>query len=150
MSHRIPPPLAFAIAAIAMWLIGRNVEAGHFSFPYQTMVGILIIALGLGIVIVSLRLFFVAGTTPNPMQPKQATELVTSGIYSISRNPMYLGDAIMLAGLLVWTASALNVVPLIAFLIYIDRFQIVAEEKALTANFGERYVAYRRRVRRWL
>lgn len=148
MNRRIPPPLAFAIAAVGMWLIGSNVETGHFS--YQTVVGSLIIVLGLGIVIVSLRQFAVAGTTPNPMQPKEASQLVTSGIYSISRNPMYVGDAIMLAGLLIWIGSALNFVPLIVFIAYIDRFQIAAEEKALMAIFGERYVAYRREVGRWL
>jgi protein-S-isoprenylcysteine O-methyltransferase Ste14 len=56
----------------------------------------------------------------------------------------------MLAGIAVWSGSVLSVVPLAAFVAYVDRVQIKAEEEALTATFGDRYAAYRRRVRRWL
>ena len=150
MNRRVPPPVVFAMAAIAMWWIGRNFEIGQYSFSYGTELGILLIAIGLTIVGISLRSFAVAGTTPNPIQPKKASELVTSGIYSISRNPMYLGDAIALAGIAVWVGSVLNLLPLAIFIAYIDRFQIAAEEQALAVIFGDHYAAYCRRVRRWL
>jgi protein-S-isoprenylcysteine O-methyltransferase Ste14 len=150
MNRCIPPPVAFAIAAIAMWWVGRSIEWGRYEFAYQSAIGISLIVLGLAIVAVSLRSFSTAGTTPNPMQPKSATRLVASGIYSLSRNPMYVGDAVMLAGIVVWIGSVLNVLLLAAFVVYIDRFQIAAEEKALMEVFGERYAAYRSKVRRWL
>jgi protein-S-isoprenylcysteine O-methyltransferase Ste14 len=146
----ISPPVAFAIAAIVMWLIGRNVEFGRYSFAYQTSIGIALVVLGVLIVAWSLRLFRAAGTTPNPMQPKNATQLVTSGAYSVSRNPMYVGDVVMLAGIAVWIGSVLNVATIAIFIWYIDRFQIADEERALVDIFSDRYEAYRRRVRRWI
>ncbi len=146
----ISPPVAFAIAAVGMWLLGRAVDFGRYDFPYRGALAIALVALGLLVIVVSLRIFSSAGTTANPMQPRNASELVTSGVYSLSRNPMYVGDAVMLAGISVWIGSALNVVLLAAFVAYIDRVQIAAEEQALAAIFGERYAAYRQRVRRWL
>ncbi len=150
MNRWISPPVAFAIAAVAMWGIGRAVEFGRYLFAWQGTLAIALVVLGLLVVVVSLKSFASAGTTPNPTQPRNASELVTSGVYAWSRNPMYVGDAMMLAGVAVWIGSALNLVLLAAFVVYIDRVQIAAEEQALAANFGERYAAYRRRVRRWL
>jgi protein-S-isoprenylcysteine O-methyltransferase Ste14 len=150
MSRWISPPVAFVIAAVAMWWIGRTVEYGRFQFTYQSASSIALIALGLAIVAVSLRSFARAGTTPNPVHPRKATELVTSGAYALSRNPMYVGDAVALAGLGVWLGSVPSLLLIAAFVVYIDQVQIAAEEKALTEKFGERYAAYRRQVRRWL
>ena len=150
MNRWLSPPVAFAIAAVAMWWIGRSVEFGRYAFDYQAPTGIALIVLGLGIVAVSIRSFVVAGTTPSPTQPKNATQLVTSGAYALSRNPMYVGDAVMLAGIAVWLGSVLDLVLIAAFVWYIDRFQIAAEEKALAEIFGKRYATYRGGVRKWL
>jgi protein-S-isoprenylcysteine O-methyltransferase Ste14 len=145
----ISPPVALVIAAIAMWWTGQS-TFGRFSFPHQRWAGGAVMLFGLVIVAASLRLFVKARTTPNPMQPRNASELVTSGVYRVSRNPMYLGDAVMLIGIAVWLGSLPSLLCVAAFVAYIDRFQIPSEEAALDAIFGERYVAYRRRVRRWL
>jgi protein-S-isoprenylcysteine O-methyltransferase Ste14 len=150
MNRWIPPPVAFVIAAVAMWLIGSAMEYGQFSFAYQSALGIALIVLGFAIVAVSLRSFARAGTTPNPLHPSNATELVTSGAYALSRNPMYVGDAVALVGIAVWLGSLPSLLPIAAFIVYIDRVQIAAEEEAMTAIFGDRYAAYRRQVRRWL
>lgn len=150
MNRWISPPVAFAIAALAMWAVGRAVDFGRYHFPLQGALAVALVVLGLIVVGVSLRTFATAGTTANPMQPRKASELVTSGAYARSRNPMYVGDAIILAGIAVWIGSALNLLLVAAFVVYIDRVQIAAEEQALAANFGERYAAYRERVRRWL
>jgi protein-S-isoprenylcysteine O-methyltransferase Ste14 len=150
MTRWVSPPVAFALAAVAMWWTGRSVEFGRASFAYQAPIGIALIVLGVVIVAISLRSFVVAGTTPSPTQPKNATELVTSGAYSLSRNPMYVGDTVMLAGIAVWIGSVLALALIAAFVWYIDRFQIAAEEKALAKIFGSRYATYRGKVRRWL
>ena len=150
MNRWISPPVAFAIAVVAMWWIGRSVEFGRYSFDYQAPAGIALIVLGLGVVAVSIRSFVVAGTTPSPVQPKNTTQLVTSGAYALSRNPMYVGDAVMLAGVAAWLGSVLDLVLIAAFVWFIDRFQIAAEEKALAEIFGDQYVTYRGKVRRWL
>ena len=150
MNRWISPPVAFAIAAIMMWWIGRSLEFGRFSFAYQSAAGIALIVLGMAIVAISLWSFAKARTTPNPMQPKNATRLVTSGIYTLSRNPMYVGDAIMLMGIAIWLGSVPSLLLVAPFVAWIDRFQIPAEERALAEIFGERYAAYGREVRRWL
>ena len=122
----------------------------QISFDYQAPAGIALIVLGLGIVVVSIRSFIVAGTTPSPIEPRNATLLVTSGAYSRSRNPMYVGDAVMLAGIAVWIGSVLNLVLIAAFVWCIDRFQIAAERGGTDGELRHRYMTYRSKVRRWL
>ena len=79
-----------------------------------------------------------------------AEDLVTDGIYAHSRNPMYVGQALLLAAWAVWLAHALAPLGAVAFVLYITRFQILPEERALAARFGDDWRAYRARVRRWL
>jgi len=91
-----------------------------------------------------------ARTTINPMDPGAASQLVTGGIFRISRNPMYLGLALLLAGwgitlgsLTVWLIPPL-------FVAYITRAQIIPEERALKARFTGEYREYCRHVARWI
>jgi protein-S-isoprenylcysteine O-methyltransferase Ste14 len=146
----ISPPVALALVALAMWGIARTTSVGRFAIAYQAWLAAALILIGLVIVTASLRLFAKARTTPNPMHPKEATELVTSGAYRLSRNPMYVGDVLILAGFAIWLGSIASLPLLALFIVYIDRLQIASEEAALTELFGDRYVAYRRQVRRWL
>jgi len=103
-----------------------------------------------GLLAGSVQRFKRDGTTVNPLDPSQATGLVTDGPNAVTRNPMYVG----MAGLL--TAHALlrggwrTALPVAAFVGVIDRVQIRPEEEALRERFGERYEAYCGRVRRWL
>jgi protein-S-isoprenylcysteine O-methyltransferase Ste14 len=150
MTRWISPPVAFAIAAVAMWGLARGIGWGRFAFAGQGALGVALIVLGIAIVAAGLVSFAEARTTPNPMRPHDASALVTSGIYRWTRNPMYVGDVVMLAGVAVWLGSASSLVAVAAFVAWIDRVQIPAEERALRAIFGERYDAYCRRVRRWL
>jgi protein-S-isoprenylcysteine O-methyltransferase Ste14 len=83
--------------------------------------GVALIVLGVGIVAGSIRSFVAAGTTPNPTQPQKATELVTSGVYSLLRNPMYVGDTVMLAGIAVWVGSVLGLAPIAAAMFRLPR-----------------------------
>jgi protein-S-isoprenylcysteine O-methyltransferase Ste14 len=89
-------------------------------------------------------------TTVEPFDPSKATALVVSGPNAVTRNPMYVG----MAGLLVANAIRLRdwraLLPLAAFVGYIDRFQVAAEERALAEKFGADYEAYRAAVPRWL
>jgi protein-S-isoprenylcysteine O-methyltransferase Ste14 len=79
-----------------------------------------------------------------------STSLVVSGVYAFTRNPMYLGFLLMLAGLAVFLSNAVGFLLLPAFVFYISRFQIEAEERALTSRFGKEFITYKSRVRRWL
>ena len=73
-----------------------------------------------------------------------------TGIYRFSRNPMYLGMAFMLVGLIWGLGNYLSWLGFLAFMLYITRFQILPEEKTLKEIYGEPYNEYLTKVRRWL
>ena len=84
-------------------------------------------------------------------QEYQPGEIVPqSGVYTITRNPMYLGLAIVLLGWACFLSNALAFAFIPAFVLYMNRFQIGPEEAVLGGMFGEQYTSYRSRVRRWL
>ncbi len=84
------------------------------------------------------------------MKPEAASTLVCSGVYRVTRNPMYLGLLLVLTGWAVHLSCAWTLIGPLAFKLYIDRFQIAPEERALSGKFGADYSAYATRVRRWL
>jgi protein-S-isoprenylcysteine O-methyltransferase Ste14 len=147
---RVPPPLIALVAAVLMCALHRWMPGAHIIPPPWNRFGALAAGVGIGIDLTAIRCFRQARTTVNPMDPSRASRLVTGGIFSISRNPMYLGLFLLLIGWALWlgTASAWLVPPL--FLVVTTYAQIVPEERALTRLFGAQYVAYRRDVARWL
>jgi protein-S-isoprenylcysteine O-methyltransferase Ste14 len=84
------------------------------------------------------------------MQPEQVSNMVTDGIYRHSRNPMYLGMLLVLAAWAAWLASAPALLGLPVFVLYLNRFQIVPEERVLAQRFATQYADYAQRTRRWL
>lgn len=91
-----------------------------------------------------------AGTTVNPLRPAASRALVTTGLHRLSRNPMYLGHALLLSAWACWLQHPAALVGVPLYMTYVTRYQIVPEERALADLFGEGYAAYRMRVRRWL
>ncbi len=89
-------------------------------------------------------------TTVNPLTPEATTTMVTSGIYRFTRNPMYLGFLLILAGWAIALSHLLAFVILPLFVWYMNRFQILPEERALASKFPEAFTAHKRSVRRWL
>jgi protein-S-isoprenylcysteine O-methyltransferase Ste14 len=150
MNPLVPPPVVVAIIGVVMWAVDRKLELGKFESALQAPVASVLLIVGLLLMFVAVASFVAAKTTVNPLRPSRASSLVTTGIFRISRNPMYLGDLLVLAALAVWLGNVVNVVLLVLFVSYINRFQIMPEERALTNLFGESYVAYCSRVRRWL
>ena len=148
---RIPPPLVGLIIAGAMWVIASSLPPllplpASIRLPAAVILTLAGVAIGLSGVISFRR----AQTTVNPLKPETSTSLVSTGIYRITRNPMYLG---MLAVLLAWAAYLPSVLALlgpVAFSLYITRFQIIPEERALHSLFGAAFVEYTHKVRRWL
>ena len=148
MNPRVPPVFVVLAAGLAIWLVDRALPAP--PIPAAREMALLLAACGVAAIFLGLARFRRAGTTVDPLSPARASALVTSGIYRRSRNPMYLGFALIL---LAWaiglsTLAGLIVVPL--FVLYMNRYQIGPEERALDAVFGEEYRIYGRRVRRWL
>ena len=150
LQHRIPPPLIGATLAALMW--GGRL----YGAPLPVSSGVLR-ALAVGLALVALMIdgaalwsFRQARTTINPLKPGSASHPVTSGMYRITRNPMYLGMATLLTAWACWLGTTWPFLGPVVFVLYITRFQIQPEEHALTQRFGDPYLAYCRHVRRWL
>jgi len=94
--------------------------------------------------------FWRAKTTMNPTKADAVSSLVTGGVFRFTRNPMYLSLLLYLLAWAVYLSSWLALLLLPAFVLYINRFQIRPEERALSSLFGSEYAAYKGRVRRWL
>jgi protein-S-isoprenylcysteine O-methyltransferase Ste14 len=147
---KIPPPVVALTTGVLMWLAAWAAPTCAFMMPARRVLAACIALAAVSIAILGVVSFRRAGTTVNPMQPEKASSLVTSGIYRLTRNPMYLG---LLLGLIAWAvflSNALAFLFLPAFILYLNRFQIAPEEAALSRVFGQEFVAYKSRVRRWL
>lgn len=147
---KIPPPVVALLVAIAMWLISRS--APLLEVPHNIAIlaaGTLAFA-GVAIALAGVITFRRASTTVHPRKPQETSALVTSGVYRVSRNPMYVGLLLILVGWAVFLSSGWALVGPLAFVLYISRFQILPEERVLSAKFGEAYAAYKSKVRRWL
>ena len=147
---KIPPPVYALIVALAMWLLDRYFPLTEWIHAPWNKVGLGIMVTAGFLDLWSLGLFVKQRTTVNPMKPKNTSGIVTSGLYRISRNPMYLGLLIILSGFAIWLGSATPFLTLPMFYWLITTMQIRPEEKILTAAFGQEYLAYKQRVRRWL
>lgn len=145
---RLYPPVWFLLFATAAGLLAWLWPI-HLTLPALVKpLAILLAASGGVLALWAALLFWRHETTPLPYA--EATSLVTSGPYRISRNPMYLGLLLTLIGLGLWlqSLSALLLAPLFVFVI--NRCNILPEERRLTATFGEVYVTYLSQTRRWL
>jgi protein-S-isoprenylcysteine O-methyltransferase Ste14 len=147
---KIPPPLVALLTGALIWLASRSVPVAGFDFPARTVIAMFCAAMGLCVAVSGVLTFRRAGTTVNPMKPDKATSLVASGVFSHTRNPMYLGLLLALTGWAVFLSNAVAFLLLPAFVFYINRFQIMPEERALASLFGKTFMDYQLRVRRWL
>ena len=150
LENRIPPPVVAAVVAALMWLISGL--SPTWVVDRRLSIGVALAFSTAGLVVVAWAVFGFrrARTTINPRKPEQASSLVAAGVYRYTRNPMYLGFAAMLLALAAYLAAPLALLGPAAFVLFIDRFQIRPEERALSAKFGAEFQAYRYRVRRWL
>ena len=149
LEHRIPPPLVMLIVAVVMWLANRSM-GGRLAGGAWLIVALAIALLGIGIAVAGRNAFVKAGTTLNPVNLKAASQLVTSGIFRHTRNPMYLGLTLLLIGVAALFANAWLLLGPVVFVAYTLRFQIMPEEQVMLEKFGAEYRAYQLRVRRWI
>ena len=147
---RLPPLAVSAVAAVLSWLIALLFPSVPLAFPGRSALAATLALLGVTFSSLGVASFRRARTTVNPLTPDATTALVVSGVYRVTRNPMYLGFLLLLLAQLVWLAHPLALVVGPAFVLYLNRFQIVPEERVLQARFGAEFNAYATRVRRWL
>jgi protein-S-isoprenylcysteine O-methyltransferase Ste14 len=143
----MPPNLFFGLlvanVAIALLVPQRGLDPTPYNF-----VGLAVVALGIVLNLWSDHQLKVAGTTVKPYG--QPTALITGGSFRISRNPMYLGMALILAGAAWVLGSPVTLVTTALFMVAVDRWFIRLEEASAACAFGQAYESYRGKVRRWL
>ena len=140
----LPPPLIFG----GLLALGLLLDRDPLRFGPVSISGMVLAAGGVVLIGVALGLFRSSRTRPEPWQP--ASSLVNRGIYRFTRNPMYLGMAMFSLGIAMVFTSLAGAVLALAALIIIDRAVVRREEAYLTRRFGQDYLVYKARVRRWL
>lgn len=145
---RVLPPLlllAVVVAGLVLhWLLPLRIGGGGV----RVALGLTLVAAGLGMG--GWALGFLRRTRQDPDPRKPTPELILSGPYQWSRNPIYLGMALVQAGLGVALGNAWLLLLLIPFVLLCQRHVIEREEAYLTRRFGDVYTSYRAAVRRWL
>ena len=147
---KIPPPLVGLTLGVLVWVVNYQLPMLGVDLLGLKLLACLLVLTGLLIELWSVGLFIKARTTVNPLKPGNSNHLVTSGLYRFSRNPMYLGMSLLLVGFVFWIGNPVGLVMPALFVWYITRFQIKPEEQALTKLFGDQFVNYQSRVRRWV
>ena len=146
--NKIPPPFIAAGNMVLFYLSTLLLPA--FEFPGQTILGILIGLEGMIIIFLSINLFRKNQTTINPFKAHLTSTLITSGIYSFTRNPMYLGLSSIQVAFGIFLGAYVSIVLIPAFIIYMTNNQIIYEEEVLKKEFGDEYIKYLKSVRRWI
>jgi protein-S-isoprenylcysteine O-methyltransferase Ste14 len=147
---KIPPPLVALFLATLMLLMPALAGSLPIPLSLRRGVALALLCLGLSIAVSGIVAFRRARTTLNPIKASSASALVSSGVYRFTRNPMYLG---LLLALFAWAMLVSNPLALLllpVYVLYINRFQIIPEERVLASLFGTEYSAYKESVRRWL
>jgi protein-S-isoprenylcysteine O-methyltransferase Ste14 len=145
---RVPPPLVY-LGGLA---VGFGLEAllPGSSLPavVQWVLGGALLVAGLALLASFNTTFQRKGTAVEPWKP--TTAIVTTGPYRLTRNPAYVGMALVYVGIAVLSQAAWALAPLPVVLLIIDRTVIAREERYLERKFGQEYLDYKGRVRRWI
>jgi protein-S-isoprenylcysteine O-methyltransferase Ste14 len=148
MKNKIPPPIVTFFFGLCIYLSQEHFPESNLEF--LTMLSYFLYFVGLTVLILAVRLFKKQNTTVNPIKIENASSLVTSGIFEYSRNPMYLGMALILLGLTLMFNVIGGTLFTLLFTIYITKFQIKPEEEVMEKLFGEDFLEYKQNVRMWL
>jgi protein-S-isoprenylcysteine O-methyltransferase Ste14 len=147
---KIPPPAIAIVLAAAMWAVSQDTPSLQISAGVRLSLALAVALAGIIFSVAGVVSFRRARTTINPANPQLTSSLVTSGIYAVTRNPMYVGLLLVLIAWAIYLWSPWALLGPIAYFLYIGRFQIAPEERALTDLFGAEYAAYLSKARRWL
>jgi len=147
---KIPPLLVWLVIAGAMLGVAYAAPGLSLTLAGSSAIALALVAVGGALAFAGVIAFRGKRTTVNPLTPGASSSVVSSGVYRVSRNPMYLGFLVALAGWAVYLSNAGAAMLLPVFVAYMTRFQIKPEERALLAKFGPEFGQYMSRVRRWL
>jgi protein-S-isoprenylcysteine O-methyltransferase Ste14 len=148
MQNKIPPPIITLFFGLCIYF-----SRDYFlSYEYKLLdiLSYIFYFSGFFVLVLAVSLFKKQNTTVNPIKIENASSLVTSGVFEYSRNPMYLGMALILLGLALMFNMIGGILFTLLFTIYITKFQIKPEEEVMERLFGEDFLKYKLNVRMWL
>ena len=147
MKTLIPPPI---VTIVFLFVIFFTKDLFRFSLTLPSSLGFIIILVGLTIIFIAARQFKAVNTTINPIKPENASVLVNNGIFSYSRNPMYLGMLLIIIGFSIIQNLMAIIAIMPIWIIYMTYFQIIPEEEAMEILFKESFMNYCKKTRRWI
>jgi protein-S-isoprenylcysteine O-methyltransferase Ste14 len=133
-----------------MWWLDQQTQTMRIHTVANKPLAIALLLMALGLMAATVFEFWKHRTTINPMKPSSTSHLVTTGILKFSRNPIYLGDVLLLIAWALWLHSITAIIMIAPFTAYLTKFQIQPEEAALRAKFANEYFDYCVLVRRWI
>lgn len=147
---KIPPVIVMLCIASLMYLAAQETPQLSYDVPFIKVAVWICGVAGLIIIARGVQIFHQHQTTVDPRTPNASTQIVTSDIYRFTRNPMYLGMALCLLGWVFYLGNLIALGLVFGFVGYISRFQILPEERLLQSKFGQEYMDYIVKVRRWV
>ncbi len=148
MNNKIPPPIVTLTFGLLIYFTKSLFPA--FTNGLLSILSLLSLLIGLSILISAVSSFKKQQTTVNPISIEKASSLVVTGIFTYSRNPMYLGMVLILLSI----SFKFNLIGGIAltmlFAGYITKFQIIPEEIVMNKLFGDEFEKYKNKTRRWI
>lgn len=150
LEKKLPPLALLLLFALLLQLTSYYLPTSNLHPTFSLGLAVSLLTAGLVIPLAGVLSFKRHGTTPDPRVPEQSSALVTSGIYRCSRNPMYLGFVLLLLAQAVFLNSLWLLFLIALFVAYLQRFQILPEERAMQQLFGDSYRLYCQKVRRWI
>ncbi|TWX55733.1 methyltransferase family protein [Colwellia hornerae] len=150
MVLKVIPVVQVLIAMLLMITFNKISPELTLSWPAHLPVALALLFIAIVAGISAIVSFRNHKTTVNPTTPESSSTVVSSGIYSFSRNPMYLAMLISLISLAYYLQHLASLPIILIFIGYMTRFQIIPEERMLTKIFGQQYRDYQVKVRRWL
>lgn len=147
---KIPPPVVALLSVLAMWLVARWLPQWSWPSTALTALGAVLAVAGVALIITAMSTFAGSKTTINPLKPAESALIVSHGVFARTRNPMYVGLAMILTGWACYLANPVAWLAVLLFMAYITRFQIIPEERILLGKFGAPFAQYLAQVRRWI
>lgn len=150
MRLRVPPLLQMFVCALLGWIVTTVFADYIYTNVATRLLGWTVLAAGLFMLALSVAAFARTKTTVNPKNPEHTSSLVTTGIYRLSRNPMYVGMAAVLIGYSLLLQNLFAFISPAVFVLAVTWLQILPEEEVLEQKFGDAFGEYRRQTPRWI
>ena len=145
---KIMPPTLLLIAMLAMLALHFLIPLAWIIPPFWNLTGLILIASGLILNLSADKAFHQVQTTVKPFE--ESSNLVTNGVFRISRNPMYLGFVLILTGVAIFLRTLSLYFVIFAFVVILDKIYVRVEERMLAEKFGSSWKHYQSVTRRWL